>query len=172
MLGSVGIQQQTSCSVLSNPLAAFLRPCSLELVLRNALLLAQQCPSEVSLPQVSLLAASRRAWQPWRGGDSVSCWVRAWGSCLSSSLLDLSLFSAGGWGVPGHEQPAQVQQHHPGEPAGEQLTQVQLQPRPCVRLSCGWHWGTPQPCVQPAWSCGGAGAFPECTLSSGVHIRS
>lgn len=55
------------CSMLSNPLAAFPRPCSLELVLRNVFLLAQQRPGEVSVP-----AASRRAWQPWRGGDSVS----------------------------------------------------------------------------------------------------
>lgn len=63
------------CSMLSNPLAAFPCPCSLELVLRNVFLLAQQRPSEVSLP-----AASRRAWQPWGGGDSVSHWLRGWGS--------------------------------------------------------------------------------------------
>lgn len=168
LLGSVQDPAADSLgSMLSNPLAAF--PCSQELVLRNVFLLAQQCPSEASVP-----AASRRAWQPWASENTVSHWVRGWGSLpvlLLKVAAGFSLLSAGRCGIPGHEQPAQVQQHHPGEPAGEQLTQVQLQPRMCVHLSCGWHWGTPHPCVQPPSSWGEQKPFQN-TLSSVMHIRS
>lgn len=57
--------------------------------------------------------------------------------------LDLFLLSTGRCRIPGHEQPAQVQQHHPGEPAGEQLAQVQLQPQAVSICPVGGTGGHP-----------------------------